>query len=109
MIELYTNGILTISKTEDNVLHYKFDIPKSLTRPAYIRSFFLQYFAVEIMCYSKEAIIDLITMAYELCNDKISNQEEKFLFSLKDRNIKQLQVLFWDLILAGDGHGKINT
>ena len=66
-------------------------------------STFLIYFISEIPYFSKDAQIELLTCAYELCKDKITKADQKYLNSLKFKDIKIINQSIWNKILAPEG------
>lgn len=98
---IYSDKFVTIIK-EGDTQRFSFHPPRNMGEKKTM-SKFLHYFAFEVPFMSNQALIDLITMAYELCNDKLTIAEQKFLMRLNSYDRITLINTVWNRILAGEG------
>ena len=102
MSKIFSDDILTIHRLEDGADHYLFKAPKGISEKNLIQTF-LTYFIYELEYYSRDACIDLITMAYELCKDKLTKADERYLGGLRNRKTSYLKEIIWNKILGCSG------
>ncbi len=99
---IYSDMFVTIANDENGVQYLHFHPAKNLGERKTMAKF-LHYFAVEVPYMSKQALIDLITMAHEFCNETLNIAEQKFLKRLYVYDCNTLISIVWNKILAGEG------
>jgi len=103
--ETYHDNNLTIVK-KDNKLYYTFKNFDTIPKSRRIGTF-LRYFGSEIELMPKNAILDLLDMAFELVKGGKTRRDLKYFYRIKDYSRKDIINSFWNIILAEEGLGFI--
>lgn len=100
--EIYTDGLVKISRLDARTINYEFDFSK-LDNNQIILSKFLQYFSWQFEYMSKYALLDLIEGSYELCKGGVDKRTRKFLDRISEYKHEDIIQSAWNIILAGEG------